>query len=109
MKIGYKNDKLRNVCLDAKFAVRELGPDNAKKLRTRHADPAAAANVTELVAGRPHPLTGDRLGEFALDLVGLKRITFKPDHDPCPRKPDGSIDWSLVTAVTIEYIGDYHG
>jgi proteic killer suppression protein len=25
-----------------------------------------------------------------------------------PRRDDASIDWSAVTIVSIEYIGDYH-
>ncbi|MBD2542879.1 MULTISPECIES: hypothetical protein [Planktothricoides] len=32
----------------------------ARKLKARLADSIAAANVTELQAGRPHPLKGDR-------------------------------------------------
>ena len=68
----------------------------------------AAARVTDLVAGNPHPLKGDRYGEFALDLAGGWRLTFVPAHNPCPASPDGGIDWAQVTIVTIEYIGDYH-
>ena len=68
----------------------------------------AAACVTDLQAGNPHPLAGDRHGEFALDLAGGLRLSFVPAHDPWPTKPDGSIDWAQVTSVTIEYIGNYH-
>jgi proteic killer suppression protein len=64
--------------------------------------------VTDLVAGHPHPLKGDRDGEFALDLAGGRRLVFAPANDPLPRNTDGSIDWSRVTIVSIEYIGDYH-
>ncbi len=63
----------------------------------------AAGCVTELVAGRPHALKGDRAGEFAVDLEGGKRLVFKPDNDPIPLIEDGSIDWSKVTAVCIEF------
>jgi proteic killer suppression protein len=31
---------------------------------------AAASRVTDLMTGNPHPLKGDRLGQFALDLSG---------------------------------------
>lgn len=58
--------------------------------------------------GRPHPLTGDRAGEFAVDLEGGTRLVFKPDNEPIPLNEDGSIDWSKVTAVCIVFIGDYH-
>ena len=64
--------------------------------------------MQELVAGRPHPLKGDRAGQVALDLQGAKRLVFKPADDPIPYKDDGSIDWSKVTHVCIVFIGDYH-
>ena len=68
----------------------------------------AATRVTDLVAGNPHPLKGDRLGQFALDLAGGWRLVFAPAHDPCPTRPDGSIEWSEITIISIEFIGDYH-
>ena len=79
-----------------------------RKLRTRLADLQAASSVTELVAGRPHPLVGDRAGQFAVDLEGGRRLVFVPGHDPVPRRDDGSVDWLLVTKVRIVYVGDYH-
>jgi proteic killer suppression protein len=53
-------------------------------------------------------LTGDRAGEFALDLEGGRRLVFVADSDPTPVRDDGSIDWSRVTIVRIVFIGDYH-
>ena len=49
-----------------------------------------------------------RLGQFALDLAGGWRLVFAPAHDPCPTRPDGSIEWSEITIISIEFIGDYH-
>lgn len=108
MKIGYKNKKLRELCEKQAVAQKKLGTACAKKLMLRLQALEAAERVTDLVAGNPHPLTGNRAGEFALDLSGGWRLTFVPAHDPCPTKPDGGIDWSQVTIVTIEFIGDYH-
>ena len=64
--------------------------------------------VSELAAGRPHPLKGNRLGEFALDLDGGRRLVFVPTEIPPPARDDGSIDWHRVTRVRITFIGDYH-
>lgn len=89
-------------------AEKDLGLVCARKLRNRLSDLEAAQRVTELVAGNPHPLKGNRAGQFALDLAGGWRLVFAPAHDPCPTRPDGGIDWSHVTIVRIEYIGDYH-
>ena len=68
----------------------------------------AAANVADLVAGRPHPLKGDRAGQFALDLDRGSRLVFEPAHEPVPIRDDQSIAWDQVTAIRIVFIGDYH-
>jgi proteic killer suppression protein len=33
---------------------------------------------------------------------------FSPANCPSPTYADGSTDWTQVTIVCIEYIGDYH-
>ncbi|MDF5733590.1 MAG: killer suppression protein HigA, partial [Rhizonema sp. PD38] len=108
MEITFADSKLQNLCEQQNLAKRKLGAECAKKLRTRLADLIGVSCVTELVAGRPHPLKGDRAGEFAIDLEGGKRLVFKPDNDPTPLDKDGNIHWSKVTAVCIVFIGDYH-
>jgi proteic killer suppression protein len=57
---------------------------------------------------RPHPLKGDRDGQFALDLVHPQRLLFEPANETIPRLEDGGIDWSQVTQICIIWIGDYH-
>lgn len=59
--------------------------------------------------GRLHELVGDRKGELSLDVKHPYRLLFKPADDPPPTKPDGGLDWSLITAVTIIAIEDTHG
>ena len=108
MEIDFFNHDLRNLCEQEKLAVKSLGKPCARKLRSRLADLMAAAHVRELVAGRPHPLSGDRQGQFALDLHGGVRLVFEPDHEPVPTFSDGGIDWAQVTRITIIFIGDYH-
>jgi toxin HigB-1 len=108
MEVRFGDKKVRELCEKRATAERKLGSDCARKLRARLADLEAAGRVTDLVAGNPHPLKGDRAGQFALDLAGGWRLVFAPGNDPCPRNPDGSIAWSAVTIVCIEYIGDYH-
>jgi len=86
MKISYLNEKIIKCCFEHKAAIKLLGPDSARKLRTRLSDLSAASNVFELVAG--------------------KRILFVPSDDPPPRKADGGIDWLMVEDITIVFIGD---
>lgn len=108
LEIGFKDKDLRELCEKKAVATKRLGDICARKLHSRLADLRAASRVTELVAGRPHPLKGDRLGQFALDLFGGARLVFEPANDPIPRRDDASIDWSAVSIVCIEFIGDYH-
>ena len=108
MEIGFATKKLEKLCVDAAHARKILGVDGAKKLRTRLAEIEAAQCVAELVAGHPHPLTGDMAGSFALRLDDGRRLVFQPQHDPLPLKTDESIDWERVSNVKISFIGDYH-
>jgi len=108
MDIDFKDKKTRELCEQQAIALRKLGAACARKLRSRLADLQAAERVTDLVAGRPHQLQGVRAGQFALDLVGGRRLVFEPDHQPVPSRDDGGIDWLHVTRIRIIFIGDYH-
>lgn len=108
MNIDFRNKKTREMCEQQAIATRKLGAACARKLRSRLADLMAAERVTDLVAGRPHPLERERTGQFAVDLEGGRRLVFEPDHQPAPTQDDGSVDWSRITKVRIVYIGDYH-
>jgi proteic killer suppression protein len=108
MEIAFRDKALKGLSENPKTAQRKLGTASARKLRTRLADLRAAGTVAELVAGRPHPLKGDRAGEFAIDLHGGHRLVFVQDHDPVPIREDGTVDWNSVTNVRVVFIGDYH-
>ena len=108
MDVDYKITKLKKLCLASKEADKKLGSNSSKKLRSRLADIEAASNVFELIAGRPHPYTGDKVGLFSLDLHGGDRLLFEPLIKPPPTKDDGGIDWSNVESIFVVFIGDPH-
>lgn len=108
MNINFKDRKIRELCEKHAVAVKKLGAICARKLRTRLDDLNAANRVSDLTAGNPHPLKGDRSGQFALDLAAGFRLVFLPDQNPLPVFEDESIDWSQITIICIEFIGDYH-
>lgn len=108
MKIQYRDRKLRQLCEERASAEAKLGAPCAAKLRLRLAALEAAIRVSDLVAGSPHPLKGAYLNCMSLTLAGGSRIVFASGHDPCPTHSDGSVDWSKVTVVRIEYLGNYH-
>ena len=98
------------MCHDDKLATRTLGAASARKLRARLDDLIAAANLdyARKLPGRFHPLSGDRAGQFALDLQGGCRLVVSPANVPLPSRPDGSLDLSKVTTINVVYVGDYH-
>lgn len=108
MNIEFASPDCKELCESERQAVRELGRPCARKLFSRLADLKAAENVSELVAGYPHPLKGDRAGQFSVRLEGGKRLVFRPANEPLPLDENGSIDWKRVTRVCIVFIGDYH-
>lgn len=110
MDILFKSRGLRELCHDDTLAMRRFGQPSARKLRTRLDDLVATRNLglAHRLPGRFHPLTGDRHGQFALDLHGGHRLVFEPAGDPVPKLLDGTLDLSGVTAIRIVFIGDYH-
>lgn len=110
MLIDFATDDLRDNCNDTKSAKKAYGADGAKKLRRRLDDLAAAASL-ELMHGLPggcHELHGNLSGYLGLKLDGGRRLVIRPTTQPPPSKPDGGLDWSQVTAITVIKIEDYH-
>lgn len=112
MDITFDGKKIQKLCSVEKEGIKKLGPQCARKLRTRMADLSAAPSLEDLRGvpgtGRLHELTGDRKGQFAMDLLHPHRLIFVPTDDPPPTKEDGGLDWVQITAVTIVEIVDYH-
>lgn len=108
MRITFIDDHIESLCKQSKLATRALGAESAKKLQRRLSELYAAGSVADLIAGRPHPLLRDKLGQYAVDLHGGYRLIFEPTHKPRPTKPDGSIDWAKVDEITILKAEDYH-
>lgn len=72
----------------------------------------AAANLGILrppFPGRCHELKGERAGQLSVDLTHPHRLVFVPSDDPPPERPEGGLDWGLVTAITVIAIEDTHG
>ena len=92
MDIEFGDSKLKKLSEDRRVAARKLGADSARRLGTRLSEIQAASNVGELFAGKPHPLTGDREGEFAVSLSGGDRLVFVPNDNPTPTTDSGHID-----------------
>ena len=80
MVITYRNKTIEKKCTDAKYAEKSYGIDMAIKIQMRIDQITAADTVEEMIRlniGRCHPLTGNRKGQYAVDLVHPYRLVFE--------------------------------
>ena len=112
MDILFQDRKLEKTCNDQSQLVRRYGSIGAKLLRRRLDEFRAAENLAVirlLPQARCHELKGNREGTLAVDLEHPYRLIFEPANDPIPRKPDGGLDWTEITAIRVLTVEDYHG
>jgi plasmid maintenance system killer protein len=110
MDLTFKKQKFKEECNNQRLLERKNGKERAKRIR-RRLDDLRAANVLEdmrNLPGRCHELKGDRAGQLSLDLDHPYRLIFEPGNEPVPIKPDGGIDWKMVTVIRIIGIEDTH-
>lgn len=111
MDIAFATRRLEKIFAHRKSLVRTYGERMAKTIMNRMAVLMNAQNLEMVPHTKPtrrHQLTGDREGDFAVDLVHPMRIIFRPNHDPIPKTEDGGIDIAYVTAIEILEVVDYH-
>ena len=84
MDITYKNRKIEKICTDAKTAERTYGRGMGDRIHQR-IDEIDAADTVEMMVqfhiGRCHPLTQNRRGQYAMDLVHPYRLVFEKNGD----------------------------
>lgn len=111
MVVSFSSNRLQKLCNSEKEMRAKLGVRVADKLAQRLSELRAVdilEDLTRLLSARCHELGQNRAGQLAIDLIHPDRLVFKPDHNPLPRKPDGGLDWTKVTRVTVMEIIDYH-
>ncbi|MFO7981835.1 MAG: hypothetical protein R6V08_00095 [Desulfuromonadales bacterium] len=90
---------------------KQLGEAMARKLQQRMMELNAAetlADISHLPPPRCHEMTGDRAGQFSVDLVHPYRLLFIPSHNPVPCCEDGGVDREQVMEIEIIAIDDTH-
>ena len=111
MEILFQDQKLGKACNDQSLLVRRFGPIRAKLLR-RRLDEFRAADNLEVLRSLPqircHELKGNRKGTLAVDLDHPYRLIFEPANNPIPRKSDGGLNWTEITAIRVLTLEDYH-
>lgn len=111
MKIVLSSRRLKKALNSKDALTQAYGDRMAKRIKMRLAVLEAAKTLDCVLTHPPerlHQLRGDRIGEFAVDLVHPYRLILEPTHHPVPRREDGGIDRTRVMAITILGITDYH-
>jgi len=83
----------------------------AEKLKQRLMELKAAdtlSDISYLPSPRCHALTGNKNGQFSVDMEHPYRLLFVPVNHPLPLHEDGGIDREKVTEIEIIEIADTH-
>jgi len=110
LNVEYNTKKLAKSVGNLKLIGKNYG-SRAKKVNQRLEDLKSSPDleVFKIVCPSCHPLKGDRLGEFAVEISGNHRIIFRINQQPVPTDDKNQILFSKVTSITIMSIGeDYH-
>ena len=111
MVIYFKTRKLQKTCSQKTEAVKKLGLQSGAKLLQRMMELKAAENladISKVPPARCHELTGNRKGQFSVDLNHPFRLIFIPANNPLPENHEGGLDWLAITKIEIIEIVDTH-
>lgn len=111
MDIVFKTSKLEKECNNYRLLQKAYGERRARLIRRRLDELRAAntlAEISHLPPPRMHQLKGERQGQISLDLDHPYRLLITVANNPVPKKENGSINLSKVTAVMILVVEDTH-
>lgn len=109
MKVTYSNKVKKK--LSSASEIKKAYGTMAKKVQARLDEIKASPNLKVLMqipAANCHALSGNKNGEWALDISANYRMLFEISHDPVPKKDNGEIETIEVTDVKILDTTDYH-
>jgi len=110
--INFKNKKFEKCCNTLKEAQKKWGTQQGKKVLDRLNEMRDADNMLILMSipqARCHPLTGDRKGQWSVNLKHPYRLIFELVSEPLPRSKGGGLDMAKITEVKIIGVEDTHG
>ena len=111
MEVYFRTRKLLRVFNSEVLLLRNYGRENARVIRRRMTVLMAAPTLSDVPVTKPerrHKLTGDRAGQFAVDLQQPYRLVFEPLGNTASRLVNGEEDLSVITAIEILAVEDYH-
>src|SRR4030042_1571244 len=104
MEICFRTKKLQRICSEAKEMRKLYGVKGSEKLQQRLMELRAAdalSDMSHLPPTRCHELTGNRTGQFSVDLEQPLRLLFISANDPVPLRDGGGIDRRQATEIEI--------
>lgn len=101
MELAFADRGFRDMCLNDTIMKQELEVELAAQLKSRLADLAAVDYVSELLAGKPKELDGDRSDQMSLSLTDNNHLIFKSGHTKPRTLESGKVDWSNVSRIKI--------
>lgn len=101
MELAFADRGFRDMCLNDTIMKQQLGVELAAQLQIRLADLAAVDYVSELLAGKPRELNGDRSDHMSLSLADNNYLVFKSGHAKPRTLASGKVDWSSVSRIKI--------
>ena len=110
MEITFKTKEILKIATDYKYATKRLGKNCADIFQKRLTILMTAETLEDVryFPGHCHELSGNRKGEWAMDLEQPKRLIFEPHERPIPEDKNGRYVWIEIKGVEILEIVDYH-
>jgi proteic killer suppression protein len=111
MEVVFASAKMQKLCNSATKLRGKYGSRMATLIGQRLFELSAADTLADMCmvhGARCHPLRENLKGLWAVDLVQLERLVFRPANDPLPKLPDDGLDAGRVTAIEVVAIGNYH-
>ena len=111
MEITFRTRRLNRTFSSDRELRREYGDAMTKVIVARLRVLRNAPTLTQVPTMPPlrrHILSGERNGQYAIDLTHPYRLIFEPYHNPVPLREDGGVDIDKVTAISIIKVVDYH-
>lgn len=109
MNITYSN-KIKKK-LSSPSEIKKAFGTMAKKVQNRLDEIIASPNLKVLMqipSANCHPLFGNKIGEWAVDISANHRMIFEINQDPVPKKDNGEIETIEVIDIRIIETTDYH-
>ena len=105
LELAFASTSLRELCEDEGTMVTRVGNEKARALQALLADLRALSRASELEDVYNVAFSPD--GHLTLPIANDLTVVAKANHLDNPKEVDDKVDWSAVSRLKIELIGDH--